>query len=72
MIFRLLILAALASPVQAAAPPYYLDESQDKRSVGGINENDRSLYDYSRRTDLTSGGTVSGNLTVSGSGNGIT
>ena|SRR3990167_11485246 len=62
----------LNSITHAAPPPYFIYETKSNRDTGAIDENDRALYDYGRRTDLTSGGTVDGALTISGSGNGIT
>lgn len=51
--------------------PFYLQEVEGKKDIGAINENFRSTSDKIKKIDLTSGGTVAGNLTLSGSGNGI-
>lgn len=66
------LMLVLAPPAGALEPPFYLRAASGERDVGGLNENDRALADSVRRTDLTNGGTVSGTLTISGTGNGIT
>lgn len=60
------LLAAAVVPVRAAAPEYFMQTTDSQRDVGGLNENDRALYDQSRRNDLTQGGDVSGQFNVLG------
>ena len=69
---NLLALVAFAGLASATEPIYYNRTVEDQRDVGSINENFRTSADAARRSDLTNGGTISGNLTISGSGTGIT
>lgn len=57
----------LAFQARAADPPTYLREVKGPLDVGGLNENSRALADGIRRADLTNGGSVTGNLSLSGS-----
>ena len=58
-------LLALASISNATEPPFYLQSTQGQQDVGGLNQNDRSLADSIRKTDLTNGGTINGSLCFS-------
>ena len=75
---NLIALVAFAGLASATEPIYYNRTVEDQRDVGSINENFRTGADSARRSDLTNGGAVSGDITVTGdiiirgSGNGIT
>lgn len=56
-------LLALAISTHAAEPPFYTREVKDLRDVGALNENSRALADGIRKSDLTNGGIVDGDLT---------
>lgn len=61
---RILLLAAVLSvTVKAADVPFFLRDLTTQRDVAGLNENFRATTDAIRKSDLTSGGTVSGDLT---------
>lgn len=69
---NLLALVAFAAMASATEPIYYNRTVEDQRDVGSINENFRTSADAARRNDLTNGGTISGSLTISGAGSGLT
>jgi len=66
-----LLLLFLAIQAWAVTPPYVIREVESPRDVQSITDNDRVLASQIDDIDLTAGGTVAGNLTISGSGNGI-
>ena len=61
---NLIALAAFAAMASATEPLYYNRTVEDQRDVGSINENFRTGADAARRADLTSGGTIDGQLIV--------
>ena len=62
----LLFMLLLPVLIWADETPYLLRDISDGRGVSAINENFRSVSDNLRRTDLTNGGSVGGDLTVTG------
>lgn len=61
---RILLLLLASCVAHADDTPFYLKALSSQRDISAINENFRSAADSVRKTDLTNGGTVSGDLTA--------
>lgn len=64
----LLLFLLLAPFANSTETPFHPLEMVSPQDVGAVNENFRNTADSIRRADITSGGTVAGNLTLSGTG----
>lgn len=67
MIALWIIAICYISPItNAGDPTFFIRDMKDNRDIGAFNENFRNVSDGIKKIDLTQGGDVTGNLTVSG------